>query len=256
MENQTIYYKNRKQIRIAIMQNFHDLIRLKRDENKTEFNKLLLEIIPDMRKYIINRIKTAIQKNHFPKNKYVPDDLINQLFIETYDHIENFSNEDEFYVWLYKKINELLEDTILEEEFDEFFFKNIDGYSKPEWDAMQENYSTDADGDLLMIEELDDMSYKHNDYTLNQVFVENKETALIEKIDKDLKAEDIQNHIAMVLHNLPLEMRTVFELHINQHLELEEIALIKNNTLKYVEQLLKDAKKALQVSFLNRYQSN
>ncbi len=256
MANQTTYYKNRKQIRISIMQTFPDLVRLKREENKASFNKLLLEIVPDIRKYIIKRIKTAIQKNHFPKNKYVPNDFIDQLFIETYDHIEELKVENDFYLWLFKKTNELLEDTILEEEVDEFFFKNIDDCSKPEWDAMQENYSTDGGGDLLMIEELDDMSYNHNDYTLNHVFVENKEKAMIEKIDKDLNTEEIQSHIATVLHNLPLAMRNVFELHTNQHLELEEISHIRNNTLEEVEQLLKDAKKELQVSFFNRYSVN
>jgi DNA-directed RNA polymerase specialized sigma24 family protein len=256
MENQNTYYKIRKELRISIKQTLPNLIKLKKEENKVAFNKLLLEVVPDIRKYIIKRIKTAIQKNHFPKNKYVPNDFIDQLFIETYDHIEELKVENDFYLWLFKKTNELLEDTILEEEFDEFFFKNIDDYSKPEWDAMQENYSTDGGGDLLMIEELDDMSYNHNDYTLNHVFVENKEKAMIEKIDNDLNAEEIQSHIAMVLHNLPLAMRNVFELHTNQHLELEEIAHIRNNTLEEVEQLLKDAKKALQVSFFNRYSVN
>lgn len=238
MENQTTFYKIRKELRITIKQTLPSLIKLKKEENKIAFNKLLLEIVPEIRKYLIKRIKTAIHKNHSLKNKYVPNDFIDQLFIETYDHIENFSNEDEFYVWLYKKTNELLDDAITEDEFDELFFKNIDNYSKPEWDEMQENYSTDGDGDLLMIEELDDMSYSHNnDYTLNHVFVENKEKALIEKIDKDLNTEEIQSHIAMVLHNLPLAMRTVFELHTNQHLELKEIAQIRNNTHEEVEQL-------------------
>jgi RNA polymerase sigma factor (sigma-70 family) len=209
--------------------------------------------VPDIRKYILKRIKTAIQKNHFPKNKYVPNDFIDQLFIETYDHIENLRNEDEFYVWLYKKTNELLDDAITEEEFDDLFFKNIDDFSKPEWDEMQENFSTDGGGDVLMIEELDDRSYDHNEYTLNHVFIEDREKDLIERIDKNLISEDIERHIAMVLHNLPLAMRTVFELHTNQHLELKEIALIRNTTLEEVEQLLKDAKKALQVSLFNRY---
>jgi DNA-directed RNA polymerase specialized sigma24 family protein len=256
MGNQSTSYKIREQLRISIKQTLPDLLKFKKEEDTGAFYDLLLEIVPDVRKYIVTRIKTALQKNHFPKNKYVPDDFIDQLFIETYDHIEKFSNEDEFIVWLYNKTNELLEDTIVEEEFDEFFFKNIDNYSKPEWDMMQENYSTDGGEDLLMIEELDDMSYKHNEYNLNHVFIENTETALIAKIDKNLKAADIQNHIKMVLYNLPLDMRTIFELHTKQHLELKEIAQIRNNTLEYVEQLLKDAKKALQVSLFNRYPIN
>ena len=256
MKNNNTYYKVREELRVTIKESLPNLMKLKKEENKTEFNNLLLQLVPNIRRYIIKRIKTAIQKNHFPKNKYLPNDFIGQLFIETYDHIEAFKNEKEFYLWLFKKTNELLEDAIEEEEFDEIFFKNIDDYSKPEWDEMQENYSTDAGGDLLMIEELDDRSYNHNDYTLNHVFVENKEKSLIDKIDKNLNAEEIKNHIAMVLHHLPLPMRTVYELHTDQHLELQEIAQIRNNTLEEVEQLLYKAKKALKMSFSNRYLVN
>lgn len=149
----------------------------------------------------------------------------------------------------------MLEDIIVEEEFDEFFFKNIDDYSKPEWDEMQENFSTDGGGDLLLLEELDDMSYNHNDYTLNHVFVEDNQKALIEKLDKKLSKEDISKHIEMVLHNLSLAMQTVFELFTKQGFTLEEIAKIMKRDVKEVEKLLNDARKGLYTSLFNRHLS-
>ncbi|WP_458626065.1 RNA polymerase sigma factor [Winogradskyella sp. PC D3.3] len=118
---------------------------------------------------------------------------------------------------------------------------------------MEENFSTDGGGDYVMIEDLEDRSYNHNDYTLNHVFIEDDEKKLTEKIDSDLSEEQIQNHIKMVLHNLPLPMRSVFELSTQQHFELEEIAKIQNTTIEEVKELLKSAKKALQVSLFNRY---
>lgn len=60
--------------------------------------------------------------------------------------------------------------------------KKIDDLSEPEWGAMQEKISTDGNGDLLMIEELDDMSYSHNDYVLNHVFVKDNEKGLLQKL--------------------------------------------------------------------------
>lgn len=248
-----IAYSQQNQFRVVVENTYVDLLKSKKKNDPIAFNQKLLKILPDVKNYINGRLNTAIKKGHFSRGKYKADDFSDQLFIEIYDHIENLKDEKDFYLWLFKKTNELLEETIVEEEFDELFFKNIDDYSKPEWDAMQENYSTDGGGDLLMIEEMDDRSYNHNDYTLNHVFVEHKEKALIEKIDKGLNVEEIQSHIAMVLHNLPLSICNVFELHNNQHLELEEIAQIKNNTLEEVEKLLKDAKTALQVSFVNKY---
>jgi len=253
MKTNVSYYQNKKEFRLFVTSTFRNILNLKKEGNQTSFNELALKIMPGIRKYVNGRLHTAKKKGHFSKGKYKADDVIDQLFIEIYDTIEDVKSENDFYVWLFKKTNTLLEDIIVEEEFNDFFFKNIDDYSKPEWDEMQEKFSIDGGGDLLMVEELDDISYNHNDYTLNHVFIENNEKALIEKLDKSLDEEKIQNHIALVLQNLPLDMRIVFELFTTQHLELEEIALIRNNTIEDVKKLLNDAKRTLQVSLFNRY---
>lgn len=253
MKTNITFHQNKKEFRLFVTNSYTNLLKLKQEGDRASFNALVLKIIPKLRVYINNYLAAAVKKGHFSKGKYKADDFIDQLFIEIYDHIEEVKHEKEFYVWLYKKTNELLEDISIEEEFNDLFFKNIDDYSKPEWDAMEEKFSTDGDGDLMMIEDLDDMSYNHHNYTLNHVFIEHKEKGVIETLDETLKEDAINNHIAMVLNNLPLAMRNVFELYTNEHLELEEIAKIKNKTVEEVQDLLKDAKKALQVSFFNRY---
>lgn len=258
MQKNVVYNQNKKEFRVFVTETFPNLIQLKKEGNQTSFNELVLKIMPEIRQYINSQLNAVIKKGHFSKNKYKADDIIDQLFVEIYDHIDEVENEKKFYLWLFKKTNDLLGELIKEEEFEGNFLTNIDDYSRPEWDEMQEKYSSDADGDghLKMIEEFDDISYNHNDYTLNHVFIENKEKGLIQKIDTDLSAEEIKNHIAMVLHNLPLAMRNVFELFTNYHLKTEEIAEIRNNRIEKVEQLLKDARNALQVSFINRYPAN
>ncbi|SDH30748.1 RNA polymerase sigma factor [Winogradskyella thalassocola] len=256
MKTQTTYYQEQKSYRIEVNNSYPELMRLKKEDDSASFNALLLKIIPQVEKYINGRLNTAIKKGNFSKGKYKADEFIDQLFIEVYNNIEEVKKQDDFYLWLFKKTNELLEDIIVEEEFDEFFFKNIDDYTKPEWDAMEENFSTDGGGDYVMIEDLEDRSYNHNDYTLNHVFIEDDEKKLTEKIDKDLSEEQIKNHIELVLHNLPLPMRSVFELSTQWHFELEEIAKIQNIAIEEVKELLKSAKKALQVSLFNRYVTN
>ncbi|QNK77112.1 sigma-70 family RNA polymerase sigma factor [Winogradskyella sp. PAMC22761] len=253
METTVLYSQNKKESRVFVTESFSDLVQLKKEGNQISFDALAMKIMPEIKRYVNDQIKTAIKKGNFSKNKYKANDIIDQLFIEIYDHIDEVSNAKDFYLWLFKKTNNLLDDIIVEEEFDDFFFKNIDDYTQPEWDAMQENYSKDGGGDFLLVEELDDISYNHNDYTLNPIFIEDDQKALVEKIDNDLTAEEINNHIKMVLYNLPVAMRNVFELSAVQNFELEEIAKINNNTLNEVEELLQDAKKALQKSFFNRY---
>jgi DNA-directed RNA polymerase specialized sigma24 family protein len=170
-----------------------------------------------------------------------------------HDHFDEVKNNKDLYPWLFKKTDALLEDTIVDEEFNAVFFENIDDFSKPEWDEMEEKFSTDGDGDLMMIEELDDSSYNHNDYVLNHVFVENDNNQMITKLDEKLGRENVRMHANMVLHHLPLPMRTVFELATQYHFDIEEIAIIRGQSLAEVQQLLENARKSLEVSFLNRY---
>ncbi|WP_178985552.1 sigma-70 family RNA polymerase sigma factor [Winogradskyella helgolandensis] len=247
------YYESKKEFDVFVASTFSDLKKFKRENKKADFNKLLLTDLYEVKRYIIKRLSTALTKGNLPQNKYKADDFLDQLFIEVYDHIDEVENEKKFYPWLFKKANDLLDDKIEEEDFDDIFLKNIDTYSQPEWDEMEEKFSTDGGGDLLLIEELDDMSYNHNDYILNHVFIEDEEKDWIEKIDKDLSAKDIENQIALVLHHLPLEMRTVFQLSTVQHLELGDIAQIQNITFETVKLHLATAKNALKVSFMNRY---
>lgn len=256
MENKNAYYQIRKEFRISIKRILPNLKRLKKETDKPEFYDLLSEAMPNLRSYIIKRIKTATIKNHFPKNKYNPDEFIDQLFIEIYNHIENFSDEDEFYIWLYKKTNNLLEDAINEEEFDDLFFKNIDDYSKQEWDEMEENFTAENDGDLIMQEELSDISYHQNPFTIQDVFIENTENELIKQIDKNLHQEEVDRQLQFVLHNLPSQTQNVFELYTKHHLTIAEIAKVKNISINHTKQLLEDSRKLLKTSLFNRYTLN
>jgi len=249
----TIKFYEEREFHVFVTETFPNLIQLKKVGDKEAFNTLILKILPSIKKYINGRLITAVNNEHFSKNKYNADEFVDQLFIEVYDHIDDVEEAEDFYLWLFKKTDELLEDAIVEEAFDEFFFKNIDDYSKPEWDEMEEKFSTDGGGDLLMIEELDDISYNHNDYTLNHVFIENNEKEYIAKLDKELSEAEAQKHTEMVLRKLPIQMQTAFELFTYHKFNIEEISKIKMTTTKEVDRLLQEARKSLRSSFLNRY---
>lgn len=262
MENQTTYYKSPKNLHGAIKQKspnpvkLKKLVKLKQEGNDAVFYNLLAEFIPDIRRYTIEKIIASIQKGDLPFNKYDPNDIIDQLFIETYDHIEYLYDEKEFFIWLYKKTDQLLKDIIIEKELDPLSFQKKDDYSELEQNKMYKNYSSDEAVNLLMLKKIEHPYCKQNENILNRLFLENKEQVLIEKVNKNLNIEEVKSHIAVELSTLPLAMRCVFELYTNQHLELKEIAQIMNTTIQEVEPLLKESKRALQVSFFNRYAVN
>tara|TARA_R110000868_G_scaffold410962_1_gene701094 strand:- start:694 stop:1143 length:450 start_codon:yes stop_codon:yes gene_type:complete len=146
-----------------------------------------------------------------------------------------------------------LNDAFTYEEFDDFFFKNIDNYSKPEWDAMEEAFTRDADGDLIMVDELDDKTLTNNNYSLNAIFIEDNESELISKLDKELSQAKINSHTNMVLQKLPIKMQIVFNLKTIGHFKPKEIAQIKRMHLSQVNQVLTDTQNALKISFRRRF---
>ena len=253
MGNKTYNYMEQREFHLFASNTFSDLQGLRNDKNIDAFNNILMKAIPDVRRYIQKRLNDALRKNQIDKGRYKADDFVDQLFIEAYELFDEIVDQNELYPWLFKKADELMEEAIVEEEFDTFFFENIDNYSRPEWDEMEEKFSTDGDGDLVMIEELDDSSYRKNDYILNHVFIEDENKELIERLDTELDSERARKHTEMVLSHLPTPMRKVFELFTEHQFDVAEIAKIRNRTVQEVETLLGEARKSLRTSFSNRY---
>ncbi|MGB2760799.1 MULTISPECIES: RNA polymerase sigma factor [Maribacter] len=245
-------------VRIIMKETYSKLVSFKRKENRESFNSELLKVLPQIYRYVSKRLNSAVANGKLNKGMFNPNDFTDQLFIEVYDNIDDIKTENELHIFLFKKVDELLEDSLVEEEFDHVFFDNIDTYSKPEWDAMEENYTQDGDGDFLLLEELDDKSVDKSNYSLNQVFITEEEKQLADKLDESLNKERIYRHIQLVLDKMNMPMRTVFELYANEGLTTEEIAEIRKATLSQVEDLLSSARKLLKDSFEKRFlfQSN
>ncbi len=253
MGNMVYNYTQQREFHVFVANTFSDLLGFRKKNDTTAFNNTLMKTIPEIRRYVQKRLNDALSKNQIDKGRYEANDFVDQLFIEVYEHFEEVTDEKDLHPWMFKKVDELLEDALTEEKFETFFFENIDNFSRPEWDEMEEKFSTDGGGDLVMIEELDDSSYRKNDYTLNHVFIEDENKELIERLDAELDLERIRKHKEMVLSHLPKSMRTVFELFTEHQFDVEEIAKIRNRTVQEVETLLEAARKSLQASFFNRY---
>lgn len=249
----TINNIQRRTFHTIVRDSFIQLQKFKMQDDQAAFNSSMEKILPGVKSYIAHWLSRAIKNEKIPLGKYKVDDFVDELYIMAYDHFQEVKSDKDLHTWLFKKTDELIEDTEVEEDFDNFFFKNIDNYTKDEWAEMEEKYSTDGDGDFVMEEELDDPSYSKNDYALADVFIKNEEKPIIEKLDKELKVEQINRHISFVLHHLPLIETSIFDLAIRQAFKAEEIAKIKHISVAQVEKHLSNARNSIRVSFETRY---
>ncbi len=256
MKNTIAFYQKDKKVHAYIEGIFPDLVRLKKASEVKSFNEQLLKVMPELECYVQKQLNRAVAHNQINNGEYVAGDFIDLLFIEVYDHFDQLKDGKDLHLWMFKKVDELLEDVVLENEFDSLFFNNIDDYTKPEWDAMEEKFSTDGDGDLVMLDEMDYSLYNNQDYLLNHVFIEQMEKEFTDNLDKQLEVKKILKHTELVLHNFPMAMQRVFELFAEYHFTIPEIAQITKRSDKEVESLLEVAHEMLTTSFLKRYETN
>ncbi len=256
MKNTATHNKRERSLQKSAPHSFNELLSLKNQGDRGAFNEHLLKMLPEVEKFINRRLDAAIHKGHFPKSKYKAEDFVDQLFIEVYGSIGDVKNENDFYIWLFKKTNELLDKTIAKEELEDSLFKNIDEYSSAEWKQMSEKFSAEADGDLIMREDLEDVSYHKSKQSLKHIFIEDNEKALIEKLDRDLSEEDVNRFTDLVLQNFPQPMHTVFELFTKQNFTLFQISEIMQRSVDEVEELLKEARAILYNSLSAWYPEN
>ncbi|MGB5820831.1 MAG: sigma-70 family RNA polymerase sigma factor [Saonia sp.] len=233
---------------------FERLIRLKEDDEQAEFNNTMQRLLPEINGYIARRLSAAVRNGHLPSGKYKVEDFTDELYLKAFDRIKEVEDEKDLFPWLFKKADELLEDTMATEEFNESFFENIENYTQAEWKAMQTNFSTDGDGDLMLLEEFEDPSYPKHEYILADTLIEeNPEQKWLEKLNKALSKDDIHQHIDMVLHQLPAPMRSVYDLSVNQRFQPYEIAKIKRISVYQVERYLSQAQHTIRKSFVQRF---
>jgi len=235
-----------------IKEAFPKLKAYRKAEDVMQFNKVLSVILSGVKKYMAGQLNRAVRNGIVPRNKYRVEELLDELYLVTYEHIHEI-DEENLLTWLFQKSDELLSNIFKEEAFRKVYVENIDDLTKPEWDEMEEKMTTDADGDLILEEELDDISYPKNDYVLDDILVRHIEKGIYDKLSKDLSEKEIHQQIDFTLHHLPIMLQSIFDLSVVYQFSPDEIAEIKKMPVDEVRRHLAQAKKSIQLRFEKKY---
>ena len=225
----------------------------KKDNNRSHFKEAFMKLMPDVRAYISKNLNIAERKGVIAKGSYQADDFINDLYLYTYEHIDNVSEETDFHSWLYEQADELLNDTFIYESLEESNMEDLEALSESEWQLLEERFTQDTDGDLIMMDELDDPSYPKVNYGVADFFAEDQEKELIERLDEEISEERLHNHVSIVLEKLPVSMHFIFDLKTVRGFELKDIAKIKRMHLSQVNEILQEAQNQIRKSIDSRF---
>ncbi len=220
-----------------------ELTEYKSTNNIKEFGKVLSKFIPSLRKYIRTKLKVAEAKKKIPKGMYTPDDILDEIYLKVFNE---FGDPDKdagaLKLKLFTLTNELLKEKLKTEDWRTRKI-DIDELLKNELKTLEEEFTVDADGDFVMMDELEDISYKQEVFEPNLIILEkSQEEDLIKSLELEGKEipDDMEKRKALgqLYSELSELSQAVLDLYAFGNLTIEEIAEVQNMKVEDVEKLI------------------
>ncbi len=231
----------------------------KQENEREAFVQLLSRFLPELKRYVRRRLRMAEAAGLVPRAMYQPEELADEVWLRAWERYgQDPLAEQHFKVWIYRIAEEVLEQSLQEAQKE----RAAHALSIEEWTArqvkeMEEIFSVDGDGDLVMLEELDDISYHLDEYDVEVLdLVDVEEEELIRKIEEEADDENtsidrkLRRRIKMALARLPMRDRSIFDLHVLQGFTVEEIAQIKQLEAAEVQDIIAAVRRRLKEALL------
>lgn len=204
---------------------------MKTDQKFIEFDKKVLQIVLHIRPYVKHRLYTAESTGIVPRNMYKTDGIIDEAVISLFENYRDKAFSDqEVKLELFKIISNQLDELFASESFHQSTLSTSKILSH-ELEKLEENFEMDLDNDLLMPDELDDISYKQKNRMHSQVLYLDAEQNIVKALDIKDERGDLSEEKRLVLNKiynwLPLETSNILDLFVFGKLTYEEIATVK-----------------------------
>lgn len=240
-----------KRYRLYIQGNFERLEVLRSEDDFKGFYAAFLETVPELRSYLNSLLKSLEKEGKLLPHFYEVNDFIDELFIIVYDSFKIFKDEDDFYIFLFVQLDLLIDRATLKEKEQHESMENLSDYEKLERDKMIEKMAAQLDGDIVLKEELDDISYHKGIDEHLTVFEVETEQQLDQKIDDEKIHYLSSKQVDELLKDLPSLHKNIAALYIHFHLTLPEIVQVTKESNKTVKDIIEKVKDSLKQNLLN-----
>jgi DNA-directed RNA polymerase specialized sigma24 family protein len=216
-----------------------------KEENDFEqfYNKISV-MEPDLRKFMTRSLMAAENQGAIDRGFYNADELLDEIYLEVFKEFADYMDIEKIKTILFSKaVQKIEEKKIIEQETPEYV--STEKMLKEELNALDEQFTMDADGDLILNTELDDISYKQVSERPNNVILDTTlEQQLIKKLDLDdslLPSLERRTTFGALFTNIPPRTKSVLELYAfgnRNHYEISEILEVPETVIdKIMEKL-------------------
>ena len=205
-------------------------------------DKKTLSMIQLLHPYVKQRIRVAENLGIFPRNMYKPNEIIDEVVLKVYeDGLHKSMNQDELRISMFKLVFDRLNELLESEEWhkDSISTKLI---LEDELRQLEENFTMDADNDLIMNEDLDDISYHLNDKEGASLPYDEEEEGVKVLFGLDTSENESywqdRKEIRKLYYKLPLTTSNIVDLYILGKLSFAEIASVMKTEIAEVKEIV------------------
>ncbi len=229
------------------MNHISELKKHKSQQDQKAFNAVLDRFLPGLQRYIRHRIKTAEAKHLLPVNFYDATDVLAEVYLRIYDKMNEIEDEKGLKIQMFRLADEIIEEYIRKEKPGHKRLP-VDKLLAEELKMMREveNLTVDADGEIVLVDELDDISY-HQDEFKPKVFLFDKDAEkdfarALNLSEADFNEERFRNVFGSIYAQLPDTVRRILDLVSIGGLTAEEAAGVLNISVGEVNEALEGIK--------------
>lgn len=205
-------------------------------------DKKTLATVQLLHPYVKQRIRVAENLGIFPRNMYKSNEIIDDVVLQVYEEgLHEKLDLDDLRIVMFKLTFEKLNQMMESEEW----HKNSISTKlilEEELRQLEENFTMDADNDLVMNEDLDDISYHLNDKEMPSLPYDDQEEGVKILFGLDTDEQDLfrehRKYIRKLYYKLPLNTSNIVDLYILGKLSFSEIANVLKTEMAEVKEIM------------------
>ena len=235
-ERKEYYYKRKNRRAEDFTQYAYKLDEYYEEKEREQFEQLLSQLLPHIRNYVLRYMKLYGKGKHLVLDiKDVMDEVMSNL----YNHYEERpKNPANISAWCYKIAYQTMQKIFQDKSEEASGDVDVSKLAHKELDVMNERYTVDGDGDYIMFEELDDISYRN--YKFSDEIVLNEKLEEDAEVLHEIEDQEFHDLVAEVLESLPGEERQVFEHYWLDEMTEEEIAEATGKSKEVVSAMIRE----------------
>jgi DNA-directed RNA polymerase specialized sigma24 family protein len=212
--------------------------------NRKEFNVLLNNFLPHLRKMVRRKLRQMEWNGDVPRNMYSAQGIVDEVYLRIFEaYGDPLAEPEKLKVKMYAVAKEVL-DELKEKHKSEKV--SVETLLAEETKELQEEYTVDADGDLVMVEELDDISYHADDYKDRILLLENEQiddlaNSFALSGGRELTEQEMRR-IGKTYTDLPELSRSVTDHFVSAGLTETQIAEVHRISVDAVREILQQVK--------------